>query len=90
MNERKSKFAFRKAVKKCQKNQKGRLDVQGVESQRGEILITVSNVGKHSMSNVLLVGLHGAICMNTPIAPLVEQKQDRRRWHADYEYPAFL
>ncbi len=63
MNEHESKFAFRKEMKKCRKNQKARLDVQGVEPQRGEILITASNVGRHSMSNALPV----------------EQKQDRRR-----------
>lgn len=58
--------------------QKGRLDAPGVEQLRGETLITVSNVGKNSISNAPRVGQHGDICLNTHIALLVEQKQDRR------------
>jgi len=79
-------------VKKCQEQikQKGRSDVQGVEPQRGESLIAVINAGKNSVLNARGVGLHGAICMSIHIALPVEQKQDRRRWHADYEYPAFF
>jgi len=78
MNEHESKFVFRKEMKKCQKNQKARLDVQGAEQLPGEISTFVRNAGKNLVLNARAVGRHGDICMNTHIALPVEQKRDRR------------
>jgi len=79
MNERESKFALRKEMKKCQKRKPtDRLDARGVGQLHGESLISVTNADNNSVLNVRAVGRHGDICMNTHIALPVEQKRDRR------------